>query len=221
MGRLLVENAPAVDASGQAVEVWLAIGALAAEGRIVETHLGRKLMAPPLAQPDLATTLVRVVGPTFDLMDRYSSVWTEVRRSDALPAVGGPPGVLPETGQLPVDRMVRGFKLGLKDLLPVWEQILSDETLRELYPLGLSPAEEFVFPAKLWARIICDFAMAHHEHRLARDHLLRSLTPLYLGRVAAFLREAQAGPVSRVPALWEGIGQDFEAEAEALRSRWR
>ena len=219
--RLLSEDPPSADASGQAVETWLSIGTLAAGGRIAEAHLGRKVLAPPLAQPDLATTLARVVGPTFDLMDRYASVWAEVRGSDPVPALGEPAGVLPETGELHVDRMVRAFKLGLKDLLPIWEQIMPDETLETLYPLEIAPGEEFAFPSRLWARVVYDFAVAHHERRLARDHLLRALTPLYLGRVAAFLREAQAGPLSLLPALWEEIGQAFEVEAITLRGRWR
>jgi hypothetical protein len=219
--RLLGEDPPGADASGQAVEVWLSIGTLAAGGRVTEAHLGCKVLAPPLAQPDLATTLARVVGPTFDLMDRYADIWADVRGSDPVPALGGPAGVLPETGELHVDRMVRAFKLGLKDLSPVWEQIMPDETLEAMYPLEIAAAEEFAFPARLWARIVCDFAVAYQERRLARDHLLRSLTPLYLGRVAAFLREAQARPLSLLPALWEEIGQSFEAEAKTLRSRWR
>jgi hypothetical protein len=219
--RLLGEDPPGTDAGGQSAEAWLSIGALASGARIGEAHLGRKLVAPPLTQPDLATTLARVVGPTFDLMDRYADVWTEVRGSSPVPALGGAPQALPETGGLPVERMARAFKLGLTDLLPVWEQIMPDETLGALYPLEILPGEEFTFPARLWARVVCDFALAYHERRLARDHLLRALTPLYLGRVAAFLREAQAGPVSRILPIWESIGQDFEAEAVALRSRWR
>jgi len=221
LNRLLDEDPPGADAGGQSVEMWLSIGALTTGRRIGETHLGRKVVAPALTQPDLATTLARVVGPTFDLMDRYANVWAEVRGSDPVPALGGSPEVLSETGELHVDRMVRAFKLGLKDLLPVWEQIMPDETLGALYPLEILPGEEFALPARLWARVVCDFAVAYHERRLARDHLLRALTPLYLGRVAAFLREAQAGPAPRVPALWEGVGQAFEAEAEVLRSRWR
>jgi hypothetical protein len=50
--------------------------------------------------------------------------------------VAPPAGALP--GDVRPDRMVRAFHLGLKDLLPLWEQALSDETLTQLYPLGSS-----------------------------------------------------------------------------------
>jgi hypothetical protein len=117
--------------------------------------------------------------------------------------------------------MVRAFHLGLKDLLPVWEQVMPDDTLRQLYPLGLLEPDEFSFPAPLWARVACDFAVAYHERRLPRDHLLRALTPLYLGRVAAFVSEVQAGPPARVAEALEQVGRAFEAEKPSLSARWR
>ncbi len=203
------------------IEVWLPTEALASGARVVETHLGRKQVDPGGAQPDLATTLARMVGTLFLLMDRYRPVWQDVRGSVPIPQAGGSPALLPEAGGPRVGRMVRAFRLGLKDLLPVWEQILPEETLARLYPLGLLAEDEFLFPPPLWARVVSDFAVAHHERRLARDHLLRALTPLYLGRVAAFLEEAQAAPPTRIPGLLEAIGRAFEAEKEHLEARWR
>ena len=118
--------------------------------------------------------------------------------------------------------MVRAFDLGLKDLLPVWEQILTEATLERLYPLALLEPGEFEFPPALWARVASDFAVAYHERQLPRDHLLRALTPLYLGRVAAFLREAwRLVPGRRSPASSIGSDAAFEGEKEYLAARWR
>lgn len=221
ISRLLEDNARESDLAAHGVEVRLATAALASGHRVVETHLGRKRVDPGLAQPDLAGTLVGVVGPLFGLMDAYRAVWQDARGSVPVPQRGGPPGLLPEVGEIHVDRMVRAFGLGLKDLLPVWEQIMPEERLAQLYPLGLLAADEFRFPAPVWARVVYDFAVAHHERRLARDHLLRALTPLYLGRVAAFLLEVGAGTPARVPGIVERLGRAFEAEKETLSARWR
>jgi hypothetical protein len=117
--------------------------------------------------------------------------------------------------------MVRAFHLGLKDLLPLWEQVLPDETLGQLYPLGLLEPDDFQFAPPLWARVVADFAVAHHERRLPRDHLLRALTPLYLGRVAAFVRETQARPSRGTADALERVCLAFEAEKAALTARWR
>jgi hypothetical protein len=209
------------DAADQDLEIRLTLEAIAGGDRIREVHMGRKVLDAGLAPPDLATTVARAVGPFFQAMERYRAFWQDVRGSKPVQQSGDPPAVLSEAGDIQLDRMVRAFKLGLKDLLPIWEQAFQEETLAGLYPLGLLASDEFEFPVSLWARLIYDAAVAYHEHRLPHDHLLRALTPLYLGRVAGFLRETQLGPPSRIPEILEGIGQAFEAEKEGLRARWR
>lgn len=203
------------------VDLWLATEALTSGAKVVETHLGRKLVDPTPAHPELATIVARVVGPLFRLMETYHAAWDEIRGSVPLPQVGDPTAAQVEPGEANVERMVRAFRLGLKDLLPVWEQVMPEDTLARLYPLGLLAADEFQFPPPIWARVVSDFALAYHERRLPRDHLLRALTPLYLGRVASFLLEAQGTSLTRLPEGLDAIGRAFEAEKEFLRSRWR
>ncbi len=209
------------DLADHGLEIRMAIEAAALGDRLAEVHVGRKVLDAGLAPPDLATTLAQTVGPFFRLMDRYRVVWAETAGSAAVPLIGDAPTVLPEAGDVAVDRMVRAFRLGLKDLLPIWEQALQEETLSVLYPLGLLSPDEFAFPAEHWARVAFDFAVAYHEQRLPRDHLLRALTPLYLGRVAAFLRAAQAQPRARLAVLVEDVGRAFEVEKAGLVARWR
>lgn len=221
VSRLMERDDWAVDLTDHGLEVRLAIDAVTAGDPIVEVHVGRKVMDAGVAPPDLATTLSRTVGPFFGLLDRYRTTWFEITGSTAVPVIGDPPALVAEGGEVAVERMVRAFQLGLKDLLPIWEQALQEDTLSSLYSLGLLPPDGFAFPADQWARVVFDFAVAHHEQRLPRDHLLRSLTPLYLGRVAAFLRQAQATPPARLPALLDDIGRAFEVVKAGLAARWR
>lgn len=203
------------------MELWLTTEALVSGAAIVEAHLGRKPAPTGASQPDLATILVQTVGPLFTLSERHHTVWQDIRGSAAVPRWGDAPTVDAGASAARADRMVRAFKLGLKDLLPVWEQIIPDTTLGRLYPLDLLAPDEFRFPPALWAQVVSDFAVAYHERRLPRDHLLRALTPLYLGRVAAFLLEAQVTAPGVVSDVIETIGQAFEAEKEGLVARWR
>ena len=221
LGPILQANGLTADMDPQVLNLRLTTEALISGAKVVETHLGRKLVDPAPAQPDLATIVARVVGALFHLMEVHHTVWSEIRGSVLVPHVGEPAATLAEPGEANVERMVRAFRLGLKDLLPVWEQIMPEETLARLYPLGLLAADEFQFPPATWARVVSDFAVAYHERRLPREHLLRALTPLYLGRAAAFLLEAQGAAQSQLPKMLEAIGQVFEAEKEFLRARWR
>jgi hypothetical protein len=207
--------------TGQGAEMRLLGEALAGRHAIVEVHLGRKQLDPGTAPADLGRTLVDAVGPLFRLMERHAGEWQDVRGSVPVPRRGQPGSGAPTAGDVRPDRMVRAFHIGLKDLLPLWEQILVDETLSQLYPLGLLGPDEFRFPPSLWARVTADFAVAYHERRLPRDHLLRALTPLYLGRVAAFVLETQTGSLPRATDALERVCLAFEAEKAALSARWR
>jgi hypothetical protein len=207
--------------SGQGAEMRLLGQALAGDYALLEVHLGRKQVDPGAAPVDLAQTLVDAVGPLLRLMERDPAVWQDVRGSRDVPrrdrgVTGGA-----AAGDVRPDRMVHAFHLGLKDLLPLWEQALSDETVAQLYPLGLLGSEDFRFPPALWARVVADFAVAHNERRLPRDHLLRSLTPLYLGRVASFVLETQAAFSRGAAEVFERVCLAFEAEKPALSARWR
>jgi len=202
-------------------EIALTFAALASGARVAEAHLGRRIVDPAVPQPDLATTLVRTVGPMFALMERSHEVWQQSRGSVVVPRFGDAPALLADTQRPSIERMVRAFGLGLKDLLPIWEQIMAEETLAQLYPLALLDPDEFEFLPALWASVASDFAVAHHERRLPRDHLIRALTPLYLGRVAAFLREAWMSSPAGLVAIFDHIGRAFEFEKEHLAARWR
>lgn len=207
--------------TGQGAEMRLLGQALGGGHSVMEVYLGRKQLDPGATPADLAQTLVEAVGPLFRLMERHVGEWQEVHGSAPVPHRGQPGSGTPSSGDVRPDRMVRAFHLGLKDLLPLWEQVLSDETLAQLYPLGLLGADDFRFPPPLWARVVADFAVAHHERRLPRDHLLRALTPLYLGRVAAFVLETQARPSPGAAGVLERVSLAFEAEKPTLSARWR
>jgi len=206
---------------GPGAEVWLTTTALATRARTVQVHLGPRPPRVGGREADVATILAQTVGPLFTLMERHHERWLDARGSEPAPLVGPPPAWIADDDRRDVERLVRAFRLGLKDLLPVWEQALDESTLGELYPLALLAADEFELPAPLWARVVSDFAVAHHERRLPRDHLYRSLAPLYLGRVAAFFLELRHAPAGAAAAVLDRVTRAFEEEKPSLAARWR
>ena len=90
--------------------------------------------------------LAQVVGASYYYMERYQDVWEKHTGSSPVPEIGQPiePGV--DTGAVNVERMVKGFRQGLRDLLPIWEIILHPETLAGVLTLGLGDEEDFHFP---------------------------------------------------------------------------
>ena len=219
--RLLARTAEAEGWKAPATEIWLTTTALLSDGPVVQVHLGRRPRHPGRPPADLPTIVAETVGPLLTLMGRHREVWQEARDARAVPLIGGPATMLPDQGGVDVERMVRAFRLGLKDLLPVWEQMMPDTTLTDLYPLPFVAPDEFRFAPRLWARVIGDFAVAYRDRRLPSDHLLRALTPLYLGRVAAFLLATRDRSPAEIEQALEEIAGAFEAEKPTLIARWR
>jgi hypothetical protein len=117
--------------------------------------------------------------------------------------------------------MLDGFRRGVRDLLPIWEHVLAPDTLADVLGLDSGGATAFRFPDDLWARVVYDFALGYHYDVVHKDHLLRSLVPLYLGRTAAFVQESEPRGAVETEALLERVGTAFEREKPYLADRWR
>jgi hypothetical protein len=116
--------------------------------------------------------------------------------------------------------MIRNFRLGVKDLMEIWRKALPSETALWLESIGRLSDESFSFPQDLWARIIYDFASAYHKGSVHREHLLKSMIPLYLGRVASFVMENQESTAGEVEAKIESLCRVFEEMKPYLIKRW-
>ncbi len=120
-----------------------------------------------------------------------------------------------------IDRMLNSFQLGNRDLQEIWGLVLPPATLLDLRKLSRLSPEQFHFPDELWVRIIYDFALAYRLRTINRDHLLRSLTPLYLGWVASYTRELETAEAPEVEQRLERLSLAYEAGKPYLVSRWR
>ena len=70
-------------------------------------------------------------------------------------------------------------------------EVLPPQSLLAVKRLARVPEDAFAVDDGLWARIVYDFAVAYHLASMERSMLLRSMTPLYLGWVAGFVREVR------------------------------
>jgi hypothetical protein len=117
--------------------------------------------------------------------------------------------------------MIDSFRIGYENLYEVWSVVLPPATLLELKKLARRQNGEFAFSDHVWVRVIYDFAVAHHLRTIARDHLLRTLTPLYLGRVASFVLQMRAAGADEIEDRIEDLCVLYEKDKPYLISRWR
>jgi len=154
-------------------------------------------------------------------MERNAACWQRARGSVSVPARGEHLSLSQETGTLDMNRMVETFQLGVRDLNEIWGLVLPPATLIELRKLSRLRPEQVYMPDALWARIVYDFALAHRLRTINRDHLLRSMTPLYLAWVVSYAREFETAGAATVEQRIERLALAYEAEKPYLVSRWR
>jgi hypothetical protein len=200
-------------------DLWITGTAIADGFAVAETWLGRHQVRSRTRTSDLPTMIAQTVGAAFTVMQRHEDLWVEVLGSEPIPAFGDPIPLGIEPMTVDVEGMREAFTLGARDLTGIWELILAPDTLAEV--LALDSGGRLTFPDDLWARVIYDFALGHHYSVVHRDHLLRSLTPLYLGRTAAFVLTTAAASAAASQAQLDAVGAAFERQKAYLVEHWR
>src|SRR5438874_2525429 len=122
---------------------------------------------------------------------------------------------------LEVEAVRDAFRLGVRDLGGIWELILAPDTLGEVLVLETASASAVRFPDDLWARIVYEFALGHHYAVVYREHLLRSLVPLYLGRTAAYVQATRTATAEPTEQALEEAALPFERQKPYLVEHWR
>jgi len=180
---------------GDVHDLWITGTAIADGFSVWEAWLGRHLVRSRTRATDLPAMLAQTLGAAFTVMERHGDLWLEVRGSEPIPAVG------------------------VRDLTPIWELVLAPDTLSEV--LTLESGGTIRFPDDLWARVVYDFALGHHYSVVHRDHLLRSLTPLYLGRTAAYVTATRALGAAASQLQLDLVSAAFERQKPYLVEHWR
>jgi hypothetical protein len=202
------------------LDIWMTASAVSQNCRIGEVRLGAKRHDIRRSPADLSTMLVQILGSLFTIMGGSSGFWKTVKGSESVPLFGRPSGAALIPVRVDVDRMRKAFSLGLKEFLPVWEGVLSGEVLAGLRSLDAESASVIDLPDALWVRLIYDFALASNRKIMNPRHLLKSFTPLYLGKMTSYILETQSLDERGAEAIIERLCLAFEAEKPYLAERW-
>lgn len=203
------------------IDMWMVCSAILADYEICQVHLGPRVHEGPSG--DLSSIVSQVVGSLFHLAESYQGLWQKGLPESHPPIFGTlisqpSPSNAPPVDPLP---MIESFHRGLRDLLPLWEQALSPETLQDLYPLGGLRGSDFRFSMDLWVRVIYDMLLAFHYRIFYWRHLLKSLVPLYLGRLASMVIETENGSEAEIEESVQLLCRKFIGLRPYLIERWR
>jgi glycosyltransferase involved in cell wall biosynthesis len=222
LDRYVVRDDWDTDVARYGIDIWMTTIAIAEGFRVCQSFLGAKLHDAKDPGADLSAMLHQVVGSVFTLMQEYERVWRSRRGSEPVELFGFRFDVGLDPIPVNVERMITAFRRGCEELSEIWSVVLEADNFHEVRRLGgVSRAEAgFHVPDELWTRVVMDFACAHKQGILGRAHLLKSLTPLYLARVASFVMETRDLVSSEVEEKIEQLCICFENNKPYLELRW-
>jgi hypothetical protein len=218
--RLLEDGDWRRDPAAAGGDAWLVGKALASDARVCQAHLGH-WPRPVMERTDPSEVLARVLGLVFAEAERDPARWQRVSSQRPVPDFGTPALPAGPPPQPDVAKLVETFRLGLRELSPLWQHVLPPGSVLELERAATRTSDRFRIEDRLWARIVYDFAVAHSVRSMERQQLLRSMTPLYLGWVGSFANELTGLDAAAAGERVERLCRAFEAEKRYLVQRWR
>ncbi|HDZ62201.1 MAG TPA: glycosyltransferase [Nitrospirae bacterium] len=209
------------DVAKYGIDIWMTTTAIANGFKTCQSFLGAKIHDPKDPGSDLSAMLYQVISSAFDLMENYFEIWKNTGESEPVHTFGFRYAVGLEPIQINFDKMVDIFRLGAKELSSLWKSFMPDDLLNFVCnDLVNTPNDSFHITDETWVEIIYAFACAYHTKTINREHLLKSLTPLYLGRVASFIIETQNSSASEVEDKIEKLCTVFEDKKKELINNW-
>ncbi|MBS1829512.1 MAG: glycosyl transferase family 2 [Acidobacteria bacterium] len=211
------------DVARYGIDIWMTTIAIAEGFRVCQSFLGAKLHDAKDPGSDLSAMLQQVVGSVFLLMQEYENVWEQTGATAPAELFGFRYDVGLDPVQVNVDRMIQTFVRSAGDLREIWTAAMDPVTMsgvNELARQAEAGARHFHMDDELWARIVLDFACAYKRSPVSRGLILKSLTALYIARVASFVIETETMVASEVEERIEKLCMQFEELRPYLRQRW-
>lgn len=200
------------------IDVFMTTTALAEGARVAQAFLGAKLHDAKDPAGDLTPMMVQVVSTLFELTERHEAAWQGVRGSADVPVFGLPYAVGLEPVPVKAERLVQVFRQAAADLAPVWASFLSPASLAAIGEAAKT--EQPSLQDAEWARVLYQAAAGWKRGALPGDTLIRSLVPLYLGKVATFVAETREASAAEAEERLSALALAFESEKETFCALW-
>lgn len=198
------------------IDIWLSTLAIAGGYRVCQSYLGTKIHKAKDPALDLVNMFMQVVGTTFMLMETYHKEWSGLKEVSSIPLYGFVYEAVSEPISVDVERMQRHFDEELPEIDTILGMILS----KNVYSDVLSLIHKKEFPDDLWATVVYEFACAFHKKKIDRTSLLKTMVPLYLGKVASFVYKTLYSSAPQAEESISGIVKSFEKQKTHLEELW-
>ncbi len=202
-----------------ALDLRIAVEAMAAEVPSGEVPLGRRTLDPHRARPPLAAAIEQILQTLLLGVDVHQELCRRRVGSQIVPLFGQEPAPAERPRPLPVAEMRANFERGVRELDPLLSEALPGEPLDALRAAA-GTAGPLDIGDELWSRTVFALLDADRRQVLARAHVAQALVPLYLGRAASFLERFASAPPAEVEDSLESLALEFERQKAAAVEHW-
>ena len=217
------------EVAGAGFEVWLSSMALT-EGpdpkggerwRVGQVELGEKLYVPRKSPAHFRLVFRQAVGALLRQVQLRPAVWQAMPPIHSIPTFQGQPGSPPEPVPVPdVMHLLDALRVGWTEYRALWQRILTPINLATIEALAVQPAQRFIFPPDLWARVVCDFAVVYNKGERDPDRIVEALLPLYQGRLASLWQDVAGLTSIGREGTVAAQAVEFESARDYLLGRW-
>jgi hypothetical protein len=229
---VLDEDIWATAVAQQGLPSWLVSYGIIGPWRVAQSAIGERRAAPlnskyngraDTSAQTIAAQFCDLVSVIFNLINRYKESWQTAHRIRAVPT-------LTRFAEESQDQLLTNLNdvvhlhdqlaLGWIEYRSVWQTVLDPDDLTLIEALASLSADQFHFPADLWARMIYDFAVVFNKGEVDPVQVVESLLPLFQGRQAAFLHEVAGLAFVGREGTIGAQAVDFEEMLPYLKKRW-
>lgn len=202
------------------IDVWMTTTAITQGFRICQSHLGVKIHDVKDPGQHLGPMFCQVLSALFALMEQYESIWKAVRSSAPVQTFGSAGAQEPEPISVDLQGMIDRFQAGYQQFAPLWQDVFSPAAFGAIRQAAETSPRQFQLPAAAWAKILYELAATFHRSKLNRPKLLEAMSPLYLARVASFVRQSWDMSAQEAEQLVEEQAETFEQQKDYLIRVW-
>ena len=199
------------------IDIWMTTTAICeGENPVWQAALGAKIHDVKDPGKQLGPMFKQVVGTLFGLMEEHEKKWlSRSEKTRPAPIYGEIPDVTPEPLSVDLDNLKKVTKNGLEEYWSFMNSNLPKELINELENSKINGKLE----SETWIKAVYEFATLYRNKDL-RENLIKSLIPLYFGRVADFVENTLEKPDEFAEKLIEEQVEEFENMKPYLIKRW-
>jgi hypothetical protein len=205
------------------IDIWMTTIAMNEGVPICQAFMGRpKVHKPKDPAADLGPMFRQVVGTIFNLMGEYRDKWQSTKWSKPTAIYGFGLGEveMPPPVAVDKDKLYQRFHEGFHANWDIYRSIFSSENLQKVREVASLSMEHFEMPVTVWAKVLFDFALAHHNRILDQARVIEVLIPLYYGMTLSFVNKTQGMSIQQAEEFLEEMCLVFEQTKPYIRDRW-